>query len=101
MREAGMSVLTTGKPNGPTRAAAPARQRAGAVDSGPAAGGYRPARRRQERPGSGAARHLRVVPDTGQPEEVQAGPENGRRGASAGPVRDAPTPRGAPAVREA
>ena len=90
-----MSVLTTGKPNGPTRAAAPARQRAGAVDSGHAAGGYRPARRRQERPGPGAARRLRVVPDTGQLEEVQAEPENGRRGASAGPVR------GAPAVREA
>ena len=82
-----MSVLTTGKPNGPTRAAAPARQRAGAVDSGYAAGGHRPARRRQERPGPGAARRLRVVPDAGQLEEVQAGPENGRRGASA--VREA------------
>jgi hypothetical protein len=96
-----MSVLTTGKPNGPTRAAAPARQRAEAADRGQAAGGSRPARRRQERPGTGALRHLRVVPDTGQLEEVQAGPENGRRGASAGPVRGTPTPRGASAVREA
>ena len=96
-----MSVLTTGRPNGPTRAAAPARQRAEAVDGGQAASGSRPARRRQERSGTGALRHLRVVPDTGQMEEVQAGPENGRRGASAGPVRDAPTLRGASAVREA
>jgi len=96
-----MSVLTTGKPNGPTRAPAPARQRTGAVDRGQAAGGSRPARRRQERPGTGALRHLRVVPDTGQMEEVQGRPENGRRGASAGLVRGAPTPPGAPAVREA
>jgi LysM domain len=96
-----MSVLTTGKPNGPTRAPAQARQRTGAVDRGQAAGGSRPARRRQERPGTGALRHLRVVPDTGQMEEVQGRPENGRRGASAGLVRGAPTPPGAPAVREA
>ena len=96
-----MSVLTTGKPNGPTRAPAQARQRTGAVDRGQAAGGSRPARRRQERPGTGALRHLRMVPDTGQMEEVQGRPENGRRGASAGLVRGAPTPPGAPAVREA
>ena len=88
-----MSVLTTGKPNGPTRAAAPARQRAEAVDRGRAAGGSRPTRRRQERPGTGALRHLRVVPDTGQTEEVQGRPENGRRGAPAGLVRGAPTVR--------
>ena len=96
-----MSVLTTGKPNGPTRAAAPARQRAEAAGRGQAAGGSRPARRRQERPGPGAVRHLRVVPDTGLSAEVRAGPENGRRGASAGPVRGTPTLRGASAVREA
>jgi LysM domain len=96
-----MSVLTTGKPNGPTRAAAPARQRAGAVDRGQAAGGSRPSRRRQERSGPGAVRHLRVVPDTGQLEEVQAGPENGRRSAPGGPVRGTTTLRGASAVREA
>jgi LysM domain-containing protein len=96
-----MSVLTTGKPNGPTRAAAPARQRAGAVDRGQAPGGSRPARRRQERPGPGTVRHLRVVPDTGLPAEVPAGPENGRRSAQGGAVRDAPTPRGASAAREA
>jgi hypothetical protein len=85
-----MSVLTTGKPNGPTRAAAPARQRAEAAGRGQAAGGSRPARRRQERPGPGAVRHLRVVPDTGLPAEVRAGPENGRRSAPGGPaVREA------------
>ena len=72
-----MSVLTTGKPGGLTRSAAPARQRAGAV--GP---------RRQGRPGRGAVRHLRVVPDTGLPDGAQAAPENGRL-------------RGAPSVREA
>ena len=72
-----MSVLTTGKPGRLTRSAAPARQRAGAV--GP---------RRQGRPGRGAVRHLRVVPDTGLPDGTQAAPENGRL-------------RGAPSVREA
>ena len=72
-----MSVLTTGKPGGLTRSAAPARQRAGAV--GP---------RRQGRPGRRAVRHLRVVPDTGLPDGTQAAPENGRL-------------RGAPSVREA
>jgi LysM domain len=96
-----MSVLTTGKPNGLTRASAPARQRAGAVGRGQAAGASRPARPRQVQPGPGAVRHLRVVPDTGLPEEAQAAPQNGRRGASAGPVSDAPTRRGAPAVRDA
>ena len=72
-----MSVLTTGKPSGLTRAAAPARQRARAV--GP---------RRQGRPGPGAVRHLRVVPDTGLPDRTQTARENGRL-------------QGAPAVREA
>ena len=72
-----MSVLTTGKPGGLTRSAASARQRVGAV--GP---------RRQGRPGRGAVRHLRVVPDTGLPDGTQAAPENGRL-------------RGAPSVREA
>ena len=72
-----MSVLTTGKPSRLTRAAAPARQRTGAV--GP---------RRQGRPGPGAVRHLRVVPDTGLPDGTRTAPENG-------PLR------GAPAVREA
>jgi hypothetical protein len=89
-----MSVLTTGKPNGLTRAAAPARQRAGTVGSGQATGGSRPARRTPGRPGPGAVRHLRVVPDAGLLEEAQAGPEDDRRrGTSAGPVRDAPTVR--------
>jgi LysM domain len=84
-----MSVLTTGKPGGLTRAAAPARQRAGAV--GP---------RRQGRPGRGAVRHLRVVPDTGLPDGAQSVPENGRlRGAP--PMQEAGPVRGAPAVREA
>ena len=97
-----MSVLTTGKPNGLTRAAAPARQRAGTVGSGQATGGSRSARRRQGRPGRGAVRHLRVVPDAGLLEKAQAGPEDGRRrGTPAGPVRDAPTLRGASARREA
>src|SRR5215475_538753 len=87
MREAGMSVLSTGKPSGLTRAAAPARQRDRAVG-------------RRERPGSGAARHLRVVPDTARPEGTQTAPENGRlRGAPA--VREAGPVQGAPAVREA
>ena len=72
-----MSVLTTGKPSGLTRAAAPARQRAGAVSP-----------RRQGRPGPGAVRHLRVVPDTGLPDRTQPARENGRL-------------QGAPAVREA
>ena len=72
-----MSVLTTGKPSGLTRAAAPARQRSGGV--GP---------RRQGRPGPGAVRHLRAVPDTGLPDGTRTAPENGRL-------------RGAPAVREA
>ena len=72
-----MSVLTTGKPSGLTRAAAPPRQRAGVV--GP---------RRQGRPGPGAVRHLRVVPDTGLPDRTQTARENGRL-------------QGAPAVREA
>ncbi len=72
-----MSVLTTGKPSRLTRAAAPARQRAGAV--GP---------RRQGRPGPGAVRHLRVVPDTGLPDGTRTAPEKERL-------------RGAPAVREA
>src|SRR5437762_14286212 len=89
MREAGMSVLTTGKPGGLTRAAAPARQRAGAV--GP---------RRQGRPGRGAVRHLRVVPDTGLPDGTQSVPQNGRlRGAP--PMQEAGPVRGEPAVREA
>jgi len=75
-----MSVLTTGKPGGLTRAAAPARQRAGAV--GP---------RRQGRPARRAVRHLRVVPDAGLSDGTQTGPENGRpQGAplmgKAGPV---------------
>jgi LysM domain len=84
-----MSVLTTGKPGGLTRAAAPARQRAGAV--GP---------RRQRRPGRGAVGHLRVVPDTGLPDGAQSVPENGRlRGAP--PMQEAGPVRGAPAVREA
>jgi hypothetical protein len=72
-----MSVLTTGKPTGLTRAAAPARQRAGAVSP-----------RRQGRPGAGAVRHLRVVPDTGLPDRTQTARENGRL-------------QGAPAAREA
>ena len=96
-----MSVLTTGKPNGSTRAAAPARQRAGAAGRGQAAGGSRPARRRQERPGPGAVGYLRLVPDTGLPEEVQDGPEDGRRSGPGGLVRDTPAPRSAPAAREA
>jgi hypothetical protein len=84
-----MSVLTTGKPGGLTRAAAPARQRAGAV--GP---------RRQGRPGRRAVRHLRLVPDTGLPDGTQAAPENERpRGAR--PAQEATPVRGAPAVREA
>jgi LysM domain-containing protein len=72
-----MSVLTTGKPSRLTRAAAPARQRAGTVGT-----------RRPGRPGRGAVRHLRVVPDTGLPGGTQTAPENGR-------------PQGAPSVREA
>jgi hypothetical protein len=72
-----MSVLTTGKPSRLTRAAAPARQRAGTVGT-----------RRPGRPGRGAVRHLRVVPDTGLPDGTQTAPENGR-------------PQGAPSVREA
>jgi LysM domain len=92
-----MSVLTTGKPNGPTRAAAPARQRAEAAGRGQAAGGSRPARRRQERPGPGVVRHLRVVPDTGLVEGTGTGTENERlRGAPA--VREAGPVRGTPAV---
>jgi len=84
-----MSVLTTGKPGGLTRAAAPARERAGAV--GP---------RRQGRPGRRAVRHLRVVPDTGLPGGAQAAPENGKlRGAP--PSREAGPARGASGVREA
>jgi len=62
-----MSVLTTGKPGRLTRAAAPARQRVGAVGAP-----------RQGRPGRGAVRHLRVVPDTGLPDGAQTAPENGR-----------------------
>jgi len=81
-----MSVLTTGKPSGLTRAAAPARQRAGALSP-----------RRQGRPGPGAVRHLRVVPDAGLPDRIQTARENGRlQGASAvreaGPVT-VPAPR--------
>jgi len=72
-----MSVLTTGKPSRLTRAAAPARQRAGTV------GTHRPGRA-----GRGAVRHLRVVPDTGLPGGTQTAPENER-------------PQGAPSVREA
>jgi hypothetical protein len=72
-----MSVLTTGKPSRLTRAAAPARQRAGTVGT-----------RRPGRPGRGAVRHLRVVPDTGLPSGTQTAPENER-------------PQGAPSVREA
>ena len=72
-----MSVLTTGKPSRLTRAAAPARQQAGVVSP-----------RRQGRPGPGAVRHLRVVPDTGLPDRTQTARENGRL-------------QGAPAVREA
>ena len=83
-----MSVLTTGKPGGLTRAA-PARQRAGAV--GP---------RGQGRRGRGAVRHLRVVPDIGLPDGTQAALENGRlRGAP--PMQEAGPVRGAPAAREA
>src|SRR5437667_193748 len=67
MREAGMSVLTTGKPSRLTRAAAPARQQAGVVSP-----------RRQGRPGPGAVRHLRVVPDTGLPDRTQTARANGR-----------------------
>jgi hypothetical protein len=81
-----MSVLTTGKPSGLTRAAAPARQRAGAVGRGQATGGSRPARRRQERPGAGAVRHLRVVPENGRLRGTPAVRE-------AGPVT-VPAPRG-------
>ena len=95
-----MSVLTTGKPNGPTRAAAPARQRAGAVGRGQTAGRSQSARRRQDRLASGAVRHLRAVPDTGLLEEAQAKPVNGRRGATAGPVRDASASRASSTVRE-
>jgi LysM domain len=72
-----MSVLTTGKPSRLTRAAAPARQRAGTVGA-----------RRPGRPGRAAVRHLRVVPDTGLPGGTQTTPENGRQ-------------QGAPSVREA
>ena len=72
-----MSVLTTGKPSRLTRAAALARQQAGVVSP-----------RRQGRPGPGAVRHLRVVPDTGLPDRTQTARENGRL-------------QGAPAVREA
>jgi LysM domain len=84
-----MSVLTTGKPGGLTRSAAPARQRAGAV--GP---------RRRGRPGRGAVRHLRVVPDTGLADGTQAVPENGRL-PGAPPRREAGSVRGASTVREA
>ena len=92
-----MSVLTTGKPGRLTRAAAPARQRTGSVGRGQPAGGSRPARRRQERPGPGVVRHLRVVPDTGPVEATGAGPEKGRlRGAPAG--REAGPVRGTSAV---
>ena len=71
-----MSVLTTGKPSRLTRAAAPARQRAGAVQA---------TRQARDGAGRGAVRHLRVVPDTGLPDGTQTAPENGRpRGAPAG-----------------
>ena len=88
-----MSVLTTGKPSGLTRAAAPARQRPGAVSP-----------RRQGRPGAGAVRHLRVVPDTGLPDRTQTARENGRlQGESAareaGPVT-VPSPRRPGDVRQ-
>ena len=84
-----MSVLTTGKPRGLTRAAAPARQRAGAV--GP---------RGQGRPGRRAVRHLRVVPDTGLPDGTETVPENGRL-QGAPPMREAGPVWGASAGREA
>ena len=92
-----MSVLTTGKPGRLTRAAAPARPRTGSVGRGQPAGGSRPARRRQKRPGPGAVRHLRVVPDTGPVDRTGTGAENERlRGAPA--VREAGPVRGTPAV---
>jgi LysM domain len=83
-----MSVLTTGKPGRLTRAAASARPQTRSVGRGQPADGSRPARRRQERPGPGVVRHLRVVPDTGPAEGTGPGTGNER-------------PRGAPAVREA
>lgn len=58
------------------------------MSRGRAAGVPRPERGRQERPGSGVVRHLRVVPDTGLLDGAESMPENGR-------------PRRAPGVREA
>src|SRR6266516_220517 len=61
-----MSVMTPGKPDGLTRAAAPARRRAGSADRGQTAGVPRQRRPAQGRPGAGAVRHLRAVPDPGR-----------------------------------
>jgi hypothetical protein len=86
-----MSVMTPGKPDGLTRAAAPARRRAGSADRGQTAGVPRQRRRAQGRPGAGAVRHLRAVPDPGRqrstlPVPDARGPRNaGRAGAAPGP----------------
>jgi hypothetical protein len=83
-----MSVMTPGKPDGLTRAAAPARRRAGSADRGQTAGVPRQRRRAQGRPGAGAVRHLRAVPDPSRQRTALAVPD-------AAPAPDARGPRNA------
>ncbi len=76
-----MSVMTAGK----GRAGAPARRRGHAAGRGRPAGVSRQGRRLQERPGAGAVRHLRAVPDLDRMRDT-AVPDAGRvRGAPAVP----------------
>ena len=88
-----MSVMTPGKPDGLTRAAAPARRRAGSADRGQTVGVPRQRRRVQGRPGTGAARHLRAVPDPGRQRGTPAVPDAARAPDAASAPRVARVPR--------
>jgi hypothetical protein len=104
-----MSVMTPGKPDGLTRAAAPARRRAGSADRGQTAGVPRQRRRAQGRPGAGAVRHLRAVPDPGRQRSTLPVPDAARARDAASAPRVArvprtmrvPGPRAAPEARRA
>jgi len=95
-----MSVMTPGKPDGLTRAAAPARRRAGSADRGQTVGVPRQRRRAQGRPGTGAVRHLRAVPDPGRQRSTLPVPDatRARDAASAPDVAGAQDAASAPRV---
>jgi len=87
-----MSAMTTGRPGGLTRAAAPARRQAGPADRGQMGPRPRQVRRPDGQPGARLVRHLHAVPDVAQVTGIQAVPAGGGRTGARG-VPAVPGPR--------